>query len=128
MVGMTKANRTNTPNNNNNNTNTNNADVLRTMAAAMGVSGVGLGAFGAHALKEILTKHGTVAMWQTGTLYQLFHATAVLSLATAVTSASSSTRDDHTQQQQQQHQRLFVAGKLMTLGNLLFSGSIYCLS
>ena len=126
MVGMTKANRTNTPNNNNNNTNTNNADVLRTMAAAMGVSGVGLGAFGAHALKEILTKHGTVAMWQTGTLYQLFHATAVLSLATAVTSSSSSSRDDH--KQLQQHQRLFLAGKLMTLGNLLFSGSIYCLS
>ena len=127
MVGITNANRTNTPNNNHNNNTHNNADVLRTLAATMGVSGVGLGAFGAHALKGILTKHGTVAMWQTGTLYQLFHATAVLSLATAVTSSSSSSsRDDH--KQQQQHQRLFLAGKLMTLGNLLFSGSIYCLS
>ena len=53
-----------------------------TLAAALaGLSGVGLGAFGAHAFKEVLTAHGTLSTWQTAVLYQLLHAAALLALA-----------------------------------------------
>ena len=34
------------------------------LAALMGFLGVALGAFGAHGLKEILTRHDTVAIWE----------------------------------------------------------------
>jgi len=53
-----------------------------TFAAALaGLSGVGLGAFGAHALKETLTARGTLPTWQTAVLYQMLHAAALLALA-----------------------------------------------
>jgi uncharacterized membrane protein YgdD (TMEM256/DUF423 family) len=90
----------------------NNNDALRKVAAALGASGVFLGAIGAHAFKDTLTKRGTLASWQTATMYQLFHATALLSLASYNESGKISP----------------VAGQLLTAGTLLFSGSIYCLS
>lgn len=90
--------------------------VLKKIASLMGATGVGMGAFGAHALKETLAKRGAEAMWQTATIYQLFHATAVLSLATS-SSSNPKTKRNH-----------LLAGKLMGIGNLLFSGSIYCLA
>lgn len=40
-----------------------------------------LGAFGAHALKETLTAHGTQETWRTAVLYQLVHSVALLALA-----------------------------------------------
>jgi uncharacterized membrane protein YgdD (TMEM256/DUF423 family) len=86
-------------------------DGLRKVAAALGASGVFLGAIGAHAFKETLTKRGTLASWQTATMYQLFHATALLSLASYESKIISS-----------------LAGPLLTAGTIMFSGSIYCLS
>ena len=85
--------------------------LLRRIASALGATGVAMGAFGAHALKDTLTERGTAAMWQTATIYQLFHAVAILALATSTTP--------------KKHLR---AGKLMGVGNLLFSGSIYGLA
>lgn len=99
----------------------NHAMVLRKIAAVMGSSGVAMGAFGAHALKETLTKKGTAAMWQTATIYQLFHAAAILSLASATTTTT-------TEQRKTIASNHLLAGKLMGVGNLLFSGSIYCLA
>jgi uncharacterized membrane protein YgdD (TMEM256/DUF423 family) len=96
---------------------------LRKIAAVMGASGVTMGAFGAHALKETLTKKGTVAMWQTATIYQLFHAAAILSMAAAASLSSSSMSE-----QKAIASNHLLAGKLMGFGNLLFSGSIYCLA
>ena len=52
--------------------------LLRKIAAVMGASGVAMGAFRAHALKNALAKNGTSAMWQTAIVYQLFDATAIL--------------------------------------------------
>ena len=53
-----------------------------TLAAALaGLSGIGLGAFGAHALRETLASRGTLPAWQTAVLYQLVHAVALLALA-----------------------------------------------
>jgi len=50
------------------------------VAGLLGFSGVGLGAFGAHALKETLAAAGTLSLWQTAVLYQLIHAVALLAL------------------------------------------------
>ncbi len=87
-----------------------NSENLRKVAAVLGASGVALGAIGAHAFKETLTKRGTTASWQTATMYQLFHATALLGLAA------------------HGHTVAPLAGKLLAAGTVMFSGSIYCLS
>jgi uncharacterized membrane protein YgdD (TMEM256/DUF423 family) len=86
------------------------SDTLRKLASILGASGVALGALGSHALKETLTKRATVASWQTATIYQIFHATAILALAANGDKVPA------------------LAGKLMAAGTLLFSGSIYGLS
>ena len=115
-----------------NNNNDNNVLFMRKLAAVMGASGVAMGAFGAHALKGVLTKRGTAAMWQTATIYQLFHATAILSLAASSTQQSLHNVRDRRQQDKEQAATIsknnLLAGKLMAVGNLLFSGSIYCLA
>lgn len=49
-------------------------------AGLLGFTGVALGAFGAHALKETLTANGTTAAWQTAVLYHLIHAVALVAL------------------------------------------------
>jgi len=96
----------------------NGGKLLRIIASVMGASGVSMGAFGAHALKDFLDQKGTTAMWQTATIYQLFHAAAILSMAAALSSsASKAIASNHR-----------LAGKLMGVGNLLFSGSIYFLA
>jgi uncharacterized membrane protein YgdD (TMEM256/DUF423 family) len=89
--------------------NTSNSEWLRKAAALLGASGVALGAIGAHAFKETLTKRGTLANWQTATMYQLFHAAALLAMAAQPDSIQP------------------IAGKLLTAGTAMFSGSIYCL-
>src|SRR5688500_1688149 len=44
------------------------------MAAVLGALAVGLGAFGAHGLKEVLTRNGTAAIWETAVFYHFIHA------------------------------------------------------
>ena len=51
------------------------------LAGLMGVTGVALGAFGAHALRESLLQRQTVSLWQTAVLYHLVHTVALLALA-----------------------------------------------
>ncbi len=53
------------------------------MAAWLGFLAVALGAFGAHGLKEILTRHETTATWQTAVLYHLIHGVVLLGLSLA---------------------------------------------
>ena len=91
------------------------------VASAMGASGVALGAIGAHALKATLTKNQSLAAWNTATTYQLFHATALLGLSVASSSASK-------KYNKSDNQSLNRVGTLWSIGSLLFSGSIYCLS
>ncbi len=57
------------------------ARLIIIIAGLLGFSGVVLGAFGAHALKEILTVRGSIQTWQTAVLYHLVHAVALLALA-----------------------------------------------
>ncbi len=48
--------------------------------ALLAVLGVGLGAFGAHALREALGQR-ELGWWQTGVHYQMWHAVALLALS-----------------------------------------------
>lgn len=78
-----------------------------------GLLGVGLGAFGAHALRDRLDP-ALLAVFRTGVDYQMWHALALLAvglLAGRVTGAW-----------------LHAAGAAFALGVLLFSGSLYVLA
>lgn len=83
---------------------------------AGGVSGflaVAAGAFGAHGLKDRLTPD-LLAVWETGARYQMYHALALLAVASLVARAPSNVAR--------------VAGWAFLLGTVLFSGSLYALA
>ena len=82
------------------------------VAALLGFLGVGLGAFGAHALKARLEEFGSDA-YRTGVLYHLVHAPAVLALGV---------------HQQATNQNLDLAAGLLTAGIVVFSGSLYAMA
>jgi len=83
------------------------------IGSALGLVGVALGAFGAHALKARLAPE-LLATFEVGVRYQLIHALALLAVAWACTRWPS---------------RLANAGGwLFIAGTLLFSGSLYALS
>ncbi|KAI0837536.1 DUF423-domain-containing protein [Hypoxylon sp. FL0890] len=77
-----------------------------TLACLYGASAVGLGAFGAHGLKQIIQNPARLATWGTAAHYQLVHSAALLVAA------------------QVQNP---VAEWLFTSGMTLFSGSLYLL-
>ena len=80
------------------------------LASLYGMSGVILGAFGAHALKDRFTPDQLIS-WETGVRYQLFHAIALLALALLMDKGMS----------------LKPSVVLFAVGTFLFSGSIYLL-
>lgn len=87
---------------------------LWTLFALCGASGVGLGAFGAHALKARLTAAGHLETWETAVSYHLIHTVAALAVLTAAERASNA---------------LFsAAARCWLAGVVLFSGSLYALS
>ena len=51
------------------------------IAASAGFLAVALGAFGAHALNECLTRHDTAPVWQTAVLYHFIHSIMLFILA-----------------------------------------------
>ena len=75
--------------------------------------GVGLGAFGAHALKGRLDAD-MLATFEVGVRYQMYHAFALLALAWAHTRWPGAV--------------LTASGWLFVAGTVLFSGSLYALS
>lgn len=94
------------------------SETLRKLAAALGASGVGLGAFGAHALKGYLSKKPQGSdNWKTAVSYQLLHAVALLSLSCLEEGKLRKYQGGG-----------WSGGKLMALGTVLFSGSIYLLT
>jgi uncharacterized membrane protein YgdD (TMEM256/DUF423 family) len=76
--------------------------------------GVGMGAFGAHGLKTILSPD-LLAVYQTAVTYQMWHALGLISIALL-------------RQLTPDSQLLPWAGWLMFVGILLFSGSLYLLA
>jgi Protein of unknown function (DUF423) len=53
----------------------------RRIAGIIGFCGVLFGAFGAHMLHGLLQKNETTGIWETGVLYHLVHALALLTLS-----------------------------------------------
>eukprot|EP01083_Nonionella_stella_P031452 86146_1 len=93
------------------------SDFLIRSAAFLGSTGVGLGAFGAHALKPTLEKQKNgVENWKTAVTYQLLHATALLALSALASSNQAKTLG------QNFSQRCAKSGTFMTIGSMLFSG------
>jgi len=78
------------------------------LGAISGLCSVALGAFGAHALKARLSPE-LLTVFETGARYQMFHALALLFVATLAPRAS-------------------IAGWLFVAGTVLFSGSLYGLA
>jgi uncharacterized membrane protein YgdD (TMEM256/DUF423 family) len=86
-------------------------------AGIFGLTGVGLGAMGAHVLAATLAERGMAHAWETGALYHLFHALAVFGAAIWLRGSASRTR------------KHFVwATRCWVAGILLFSGSLYWLA
>jgi uncharacterized membrane protein YgdD (TMEM256/DUF423 family) len=80
--------------------------------ATFALMGVILGAFGAHALDELLLKNETKDAWNTAVSYQMWHASALILCGLL----------------QNKGQSYKPAALCFGLGILLFSGSIYALS
>ena len=79
------------------------------IAAGAGFLAVALGAFGAHALKDLLGHNGTAAIWDKAVLYHFIHAVMLFILA---------------------ERKVFpaVAWWSFFAGILFFSGSLYLLA
>lgn len=84
------------------------------LGAVLGGLAVGLGAFGAHALKGILLEHGRTETYELAVRYQFYHTLAILLLASL---------SDKLNQTLAEWARLSFL-----LGILIFSGSLYILS
>lgn len=90
--------------------------MLRTFllfAAFFGFTGVGLGAFAAHGLKNRLSAD-YLAIFQTGVHYQMLHALALFGVALLSTQLSG--------------RLISASGWLFVAGILVFSGSLYLLT
>jgi uncharacterized membrane protein YgdD (TMEM256/DUF423 family) len=91
-------------------------------AGLIGLTGIALGAFGAHALKATLVERGMTGAWDSAVKYHLFQAVALLALAAWARAADSGAD-------------AAAGGKLIAwiawlwvAGVVLFSGSLYWLA
>lgn len=87
-------------------------------AGIFGLIGVGVGAMGAHALKATLIERGMLQAWETASRYHLFHAVALLGIAAWIRAANTGPGI----------RRLVWSARLMSVGIVLFSGSLYWLA
>lgn len=100
-------------------------------AGFCGLLGVALGAFGAHALHDILAQHQTTALWQTAVFYQLIHAVALLGVAgwavgTPMIPPAGVSSSHLSPAAGSRHLR--AAAVCWIGGIILFSGSLYALA
>jgi len=84
-------------------------------AAIFGALAVGIGAFGAHGLKDILAETGRAETFETAVKYHFYH-----SLAIFLIGILALVKPDW--------KKLGTAAILMVVGILIFSGSLYVLS
>lgn len=82
--------------------------------ALLGALGVGIGAFGAHALKGLLTQNGRLETFELAVRYQFYHALGILLIGLLMEKYASSATQ--------------WASMLMLLGVIFFSGSLYAYS
>lgn len=86
-------------------------------AGFLGLTGVALGAFGAHALRAQLTELGTRDRWETAVHYHLIHTVAIFAAAAWLRPGFEAAAS-----------RLGWAVRSWILGVFLFSGSLYLLA
>lgn len=88
----------------------------RTLAAGalLGLLGVAAGAFGAHALRGAVSERD-LEIWQTGAHYQQLHAVVLVAVGLAARSTDAGSR------------ALAAASTLLTLGVLVFCGTLYAM-
>lgn len=84
------------------------------IGALLGMSGVAIGAFGAHGLSALLTANGRAATFDTASKYHLIHAVAIVAIAALGTQLNPAL--------------LNWAAGLLTTGTLVFSGALYLLA
>ena len=82
-------------------------------AAISGFLSVCLGAFAAHGLKNLIPPD-SLAIWQTGVQYQMYHALTLFGVSLLYPTSAS--------------KALKLAGLAFILGSFLFSGSLYALA
>jgi len=87
--------------------------LLLSFAAFSGFLSVSLGAFAAHGLKHHISAE-SLAIWQTGVQYQMYHALALLAVGLLFQHRAS--------------KALKLSGLAFILGSFLFSGSLYVLA
>jgi uncharacterized membrane protein YgdD (TMEM256/DUF423 family) len=83
------------------------------IAALSGMLSIIFGAFGAHALKPLLTAD-MLAVFETGVRYQFYHSLGLMAVVLLY--------------QLSENKKLILASRLFYAGILLFSGSLYALS
>lgn len=83
------------------------------IASGLGFLAVALGAFGAHALKPLLTASGRTDTFELAVRYHFYHTLAMLGVAILMNKFSIST--------------LKISALLFLIGIILFSGSLYAL-
>jgi uncharacterized membrane protein YgdD (TMEM256/DUF423 family) len=86
-------------------------------AGLLGLTGVALGAMGAHALKATLVERGMMHAWDTAAKYHLLHALALLGAAAWLRTANGAGA-----------RKVFWAARCWCVGVVLFSGSLYWLA
>jgi uncharacterized membrane protein YgdD (TMEM256/DUF423 family) len=79
--------------------------------AILGMLGVALGAFGAHALKNLLTQNGRVETFELAVRYQFYHALAILFIGLMMEKFSGTAMQ--------------WSPLLLLFGVIFFSGSLY---
>lgn len=84
-------------------------------AAIFGAIAVGIGAFGAHGLKEILTETDRTETFETAVKYHFYHSLALFLIGILAIIKP-------------EWKKLSLAAILMILGIVIFSGSLYVLS
>jgi uncharacterized membrane protein YgdD (TMEM256/DUF423 family) len=83
-------------------------------AGIFGLTGVALGAFGAHGLAAKLNAGGMMHAWETAARYHLLHALALLGAGAWTRVAPAAAVN-----------RLGWVARLWTVGTVLFSGALY---
>lgn len=86
-------------------------------AGIFGVTGVALGAFGAHGLQSLLAERGMTHAWDSAARYQLLHVVALLGAAAWLRTATGAAAA-----------RVVWAARCWSAGIVLFSGSLYGLA
>lgn len=83
------------------------------LGAFFAATAVSLGAFGAHFLKQKISKE-MLDVFEVGVRYQLYHALALFAIAWAITHFA--------------HSYVALSGWFIIAGTIIFSGSLYILS